>query len=168
MKLFVTLVGLLLAVTAQAQDAAKRDQHQMHRLHTDPAAYINSLDDPKRDEYQKPHQVLTALNIKPGEIIADIGAGTGYFTFRLADFVGDKGKVYAVDVSPEMIRHINRRTRDSKTTNVISILADNDDPLLPERSVNRIFVCDVWHHVENQTKYLAALKKILRQAARSS
>lgn len=162
MKLFVTLVGLLLAVTAQAQDAAKRDQHQMHRLHTDPAAYINALDDPKRDEYQKPHQVLTALNIKPGEIIADIGAGTGYFTFRLADFVGDKGKVYAVDVSPEMIRHINRRTRDSKTTNVISILADNDDPLLPERSVNRIFVCDVWHHVENQTKYLAALKKILR------
>jgi len=162
MKLFLTWVGLLLAVTAQAQDAAKRDQHQMQRLHTDPAAYINALDDPKRDEYQRPHQVLTALNIKPGEVIADIGAGTGYFTFRLAHFVGDKGRVYAVDVSPDMIRHINRRTRDSKTTNVLSILAENDDPLLPERSVNRIFVCDVWHHVENQTKYLVALKKILR------
>src|SRR4026208_1130367 len=99
MKLFLTLFGLLLAVTVYAQDPAKRDQQQMHQLHNDPKAYMKALEDPKRDEYQKPHEVLTALNIKPGETIADIGAGPGYFTFRLAHHVGNKGKIYAVDVS---------------------------------------------------------------------
>jgi len=162
MKLFVTLVGLLLAVTAQAQDPAKRDQQQMHRLHNDPKAYMQALEDPKRDEYQKPHEVMSALNIKPGEVIADIGAGSGYFTFRLSHFVGDKGKIYAVDVSPDMIRQINRRIRDTKAANVGTILAEPDDPLLPDRSVNRIFICDVWHHVENQTQYLSLMKKILK------
>jgi arsenite methyltransferase len=162
MRLFLTLVGSLLAVTVYAQDPAKRDQQQMHQLHNDPKAYMKALEDPKRDEYQKPHEVLTALNIKPGEVIADIGAGTGYFTFRLAHFVGAKGKVYAVDVSPDMIRHINRRIRETNAANVVSILAEPDDPLLADRSVNRIFICDVWHHVENQTKYLSLMKKILK------
>jgi arsenite methyltransferase len=145
-----------------AQDAARRDHQQMHRLHNDPKAYMKALEDPKRDAYQKPHEVLKALNLKPGETIADIGAGTGYFTFRLAHHVGDKGKVYAVDVSADMIRHINRRIRETKSANVVSILADLDDPLLPESSVNRFFICDVWHHVENQTQYLALMKKMLK------
>ena len=162
MKLFLTLVSLSLTVTVLAQDTANRDQQRMHQLHNNPKAYMNALEDPKRDQYQKPHEVLTALKINPGEVIADIGAGTGYFTFRLAHFVADKGRVYAVDVSPDMIRHINRRIRDTKATNVVSILAEPDDPLLPERSVNRIFICDVWHHVENQTKYLSLMKKLLK------
>jgi ubiquinone/menaquinone biosynthesis C-methylase UbiE len=162
MKLLLTLTGLLLAVTVHAQDATKRDPQQMHRLHSDPKAYMQALEDPKRDEYQKPHEVLSALNIKPGEVIADIGAGTGYFTFRLAHFVGEKGKVYAVDVSSDMIRHINRRIRETNAANVVSILAEPDDPLLPDRSVNRFFICDVWHHVENQSKYLSLMKKMLK------
>jgi cyclopropane fatty-acyl-phospholipid synthase-like methyltransferase len=163
MKQLLSVLSLLLAAGfVHAQDAVKRDQPQMHRLHDDPKAYMKSLDDPKRDEYQKPHDVLTALNIKPGEVIADVGAGSGYFTFRLAHFVGDKGKVFAVDVSPDMVRHVNRRIRETKTTNVVTILADNDDPLLPDRSVNRFFICDVWHHVENQTKYLSLMKKMLK------
>jgi ubiquinone/menaquinone biosynthesis C-methylase UbiE len=100
--------------------------------------------------------------LKPGEVVADIGAGSGYFTFHLARHVGEKGKVYAVDVSPDMILHINRRIRDAKATNVVSILADPADPLLPDQSVNRFFICDVWHHVENQTKYLSLMKKMLK------
>ena len=163
MKLVLSaLAVLILPVTVLAQDAAKRDLQQMHQLHNDPKSYIGALEDPKRDAYQKPHEVLTALNLKPGEVIADIGAGSGYFTFRLSHFVGDKGKVYAVDVSPDMILHINRRTRETKTTNVVSLLADADDPLLPDQSVNRFFICDVWHHVDNQTKYLSLMKKMLK------
>ena len=159
----VFLIALILSPAfLWAQDAVKRDEHQMHGLHNDPKAYIGSLEDPKRDAYQKPHEVLTALNIKPGEIVADIGAGSGYFTFRLAHFVGVKGKVYAVDVSPDMILHINRRIRALKATNVVSILADPDDPLLPDRSVNRFFFSDSWHHIENQPKYLALMKKMLK------
>ena len=163
MKLaLLALAASILPVTVLAQDAAKRDQQQMHQLHSDPKSYIGSLEDPKRDAYQKPHEVLTALSIKPGEVIADIGAGSGYFTFRLAHFVGDKGKVYAVDVSPDMVRHVNRRIRENKASNVVTILADPDDPLLPDQSVNRFFICDVWHHVDNQTKYLSLMKKMLK------
>ena len=163
MKLvWFVLTILALPLSVVGQDAVKRDQHKMHELHIDPKSYIGALEDPKRDAYQKPHEVLTALNIKPGEVIADIGAGSGYFTFRLAHFVGAKGKVYAVDVSPDMIRHVNRRIRETKASNVVSILADADDPLLPDQSVNRFFICDVWHHVENQTKYLSLMKKMLK------
>jgi ubiquinone/menaquinone biosynthesis C-methylase UbiE len=158
--LFFTL--LILPLTVTAQDAVKRDDHQMHRLHNDPKAYIGALEDPKRDAYQKPHEVVHALGLKPGYIIADIGAGSGYFTFHLARHVGDKGKVYAVDVSPEMILHVNRRIREFKMNNVVSVLADSDDPLLPDQSVNRFFICDVWHHIENPTKYLSLMKKILK------
>jgi ubiquinone/menaquinone biosynthesis C-methylase UbiE len=153
---------LFLPFCAAAQDDLKRDQHQMHRLHRDPKAYIGALEDPKRDAYQKPHEVVHALALKEGEMVADIGAGSGYFTFHLARHVGEKGRIYAVDVSPDMILHINRRIRDAKANNIVSVLAEPDDPLLPEQSVNRFFICDVWHHVKNQTKYLSLMKKMLK------
>jgi arsenite methyltransferase len=163
MKLLLGLLALLaVPLSAPAQDAVKRDHHEMHQLHRDSNAYIGMLEDPKRDAYQKPHEVLTALAIKPGEVIADIGAGSGYFTFRLAHHVGDKGRVYAVDVSPEMILHLNRRIRDLKAMNVSSILADPDDPLLPERSVNRFFFSTSWHHIDNHEKYLSLMKRLLK------
>ena len=163
MKLsFLLILLMALPSAVHAQDAVKRDDHQMHQLHRDPKAYIGALEDPKRDAYQKPHEVVHALGLKPGEIIADIGAGSGYFTFHLARHVGDKGKVYAVDVSPEMILHINRRTREQKANNVVALLADPDDPLLPDRSVNRFFFSDSWHHIDNQTKYLALMKRMLK------
>lgn len=163
MKSVAILFSLVfIPATISAQDAVKRDHHQMERLHNDPKSYIGALEDPKRDAYQKPEEVLMALGLKPGEVIADIGAGSGYFTFRLAHHVGDQGKVFAVDVSPDMIRFINRRTRELRATNVVSILADPDDPLLPDGSVNRFFFSDSWHHIENQTKYLSLMKKILR------
>ena len=153
---------LALPLSALGQDAVQRDPQQMHKLHRDSRAYIGMLDDPKRDAYQKPHEVLTALAIEPGEVIADIGAGSGYFTFRLAHRVGDKGRVYAVDISPDMIRHLNRRIRELKAMNVTAILADADDPLLADASIDRFFFSDSWHHIENQSKYLSLIKKMLK------
>ena len=85
MKLILFCLTLfILPLSAVAQDAVPRNEHEMHQLHSDPKAYIGALEDPKRDAYQKPQEVMTALGIKPGEVIADIGAGSGYFTFRLA------------------------------------------------------------------------------------
>jgi predicted methyltransferase len=135
--------------------------HEMHRLHQDSKAYIAMLDDPKRDAYQKPHEVITALTLKEGEVIADIGAGS-VFHFPVGPHVGDKGRVYAVDVSPEMVVHLNRRIRDLKLKNVVSILSAPDDPLLADASVDRFFICDTWHHIENHDRYLALLKKMLK------
>lgn len=154
------LLGPVLVVAAlQAQ--APQNPREMHRMHSDPKAYIAALEDPKRDAYQKPHEVMEALAVKEGEVIADIGAGSGYFTLRLARHVGDKGRVYAVDVSADMVRHLNGRIRDLGVLNVSTILAPPDDPLLPQ-PVDRFLIVDVWHHIEDQAGYLALMKKQLK------
>ena len=153
---------LLVPVLGSAQDAVQRDQHEMHRLHQDSQAYIKSLEDPKRDAYQKPHEVLTALNLKQGEVIADIGAGSGYFSFRFAQHVGQSGRVYAVDINPDMIVHMNRRIRELNLKNVITVLAEPGDPLLPDASVDRFFFSESWHHIENQARYLELMKRMLK------
>ncbi len=156
------LACVLLAPVAVAQDNKPREMREMHRLHQDPKAYIATLDDPARDEYQKPHDVITALDLKPGEVMADIGAGSGYFTFRLAHHLGETGRVYAVDVSPDMILHLNRRIRDLQAKNVVSILSAPDDPLLADGSIDRFFICDTWHHIGDHVHYLALVKKMLK------
>ncbi|HUP46452.1 MAG TPA: class I SAM-dependent methyltransferase, partial [Thermoanaerobaculia bacterium] len=148
------LAALLLLAPAGLGAQTVKHEHEAHRLHSDPAAYIAALENPARDAHQKPEQVIEALALKKGEVIADIGAGSGYFTLRLAREVGPKGHVYAVDVSPDMILHLNRRVRDAGLLNVSSILAPPDDPLLPE-AVDRFFIVDVWHHIEDQSGYLA-------------
>jgi ubiquinone/menaquinone biosynthesis C-methylase UbiE len=162
-RVILTALFLPLAVvparTAPAQ--APQGHQEVHRLHTDPKAYIAALEDPKRDAYQKPHEVMEALGVREGEIIADIGAGSGYFTLRLARHVGSTGRVYAVDVSPDMIRHLHGRVRDMGVLNVSPILAPPDDPLLPQ-AVNRFLIVNVWHHIENQTGYLNLMKKQLK------
>ncbi len=158
----LAIATFVLAVPAAAQDQTPRSHEEMHRLHQDTKAYIAMLEDPERDEYQKPHEVLMALDLKPGETIADIGSGSGYFTLRFAAHVGDTGRVLAVDIDPEMIRHLNRRVRDAGVRNVQTILAEPNDPLLPDASVDRFVVVDTWHHIEKQAEYLALMKKMLK------
>jgi arsenite methyltransferase len=156
------VVAMVWAFAGVAQDATHRDLHQMHQLHQDPKAYIAMLEDPARDAYQKPHEVVTALELKPGEVIADIGAGSGYFTFRLARHLSQEGRVYAVDISPEMILHLNRRIRDLNFRNVVTVLAPPDDPLLADASVDRFFICDTWHHIGDHPRYLGLIRKMLK------
>jgi SAM-dependent methyltransferase len=159
-----SMLSVLIVSTAllASQDTVKRTQDELHRLHQDSKAYIAFLEDPQRDAYQKPHEVITALDLKEGEVIADVGAGSGYFSLRFANQVGERGRVYAVDISPDMIRYLNRRIRDLNLRNVVTILAEPDDPLLPDGSIDRFFLCDTWHHIENRTAYLALMKRMLR------
>ena len=149
--------GAVIRIGAQTAQTA----HDAHRLHGDPAAYISALEDPKRDAYQKPDEVIAALALKPGETVADIGAGSGYFALRIAPRVVPGGHVYAVDVSPEMVRHLNQRVHASGIVNLSTILAPPDNPLLP-RPVDRVLFVNVWHHIENQPAYLSLLKKALK------
>src|SRR5512140_1203298 len=139
--LFATLAAAPLSFAQEAAPPA-----EMHHRHADSQAYIASLEDPARDAYQKPDEVMKALALRPGEVVADIGSGSGYFSVRFARAVGDTGRVYAVDVSPDMIRFLNRRVRDAGLRNVVTVLSDPDDPLLPDRSVDRFVIVDTWHH----------------------
>jgi ubiquinone/menaquinone biosynthesis C-methylase UbiE len=158
----VSIVALqLVVITATLAAQAPKDSQEAHRLHRDPHAFIAALEDPKRDAYQRPQEVMKALAIKEGESIADIGAGSGYFSIRFAHHVGAGGRVYAVDISPDMIRHLHARIRDLAILNVSPILAQADDPFLPQ-PVDRFVFVDVWHHIENQAGYLALIKKLLK------
>jgi ubiquinone/menaquinone biosynthesis C-methylase UbiE len=150
---------MALPVLAAAQ--AAQTPHDAHRLHGDSNAYIAALEDPNRDAYQKPEEVLKALDVKRGEVIADIGAGSGYFALRLAARVGREGHVYAVDVNPDMIRHLNRRVRDAGLLNISAILSAADDPFLPQ-AVDRFLFVNVWHHIEDRSGYVARMKKLLK------
>ena len=103
MKFWIAVFILVLSQGFLVAQNKKLTMEEMHQLHQDSNAYISFLEDPQRDAYQKPREVIMALGIREGEAIEDIGAGSGYFTFRLAGHVGDKGRVYAVDVSSDMI-----------------------------------------------------------------
>lgn len=154
--------ALTLACTRSGLAQKPATMEEMHRLHADSKAYIAVLDDPARDAYQKPHEVLEALALKEGERIADIGAGSGYFALRFARHVGPAGRVLAVDISPDMVLHLNERLRDAAVDNVRTVLARPEDPLLADGSVDRIFICDTWHHIPGHPAYLERLRKALR------
>lgn len=100
-----------------------------------------------RDEWQHPDQVIRSLDIRPGDRIADLGSGSGYFTGRLAAAVGPTGRVYAVDVDPGMTEYLAQRVRDEGYENVEIILAEYHDPLLPESGVDLIFTCNTYQHL---------------------
>jgi ubiquinone/menaquinone biosynthesis C-methylase UbiE len=157
------LFGIFLPVLPIAQDTPKqRTVEEIQQMHQDSKAYIAMLENPQRDAEQKPDEVIAALALKKGEILADIGAGSGYFSFRFARKVGNGGLVYAVDINPDMIVYMNRHIRDLKLKNVVTVLSVPDDPLLVDSSVDRFFICNTWHHVQNRTQYLALMKKMLK------
>ena len=154
---------LCLPLLLFTQNAAKpKTAEEIHKMHQDPKAYISMLESPQRESEQKPQEVLAALALKNGEIVADIGAGSGYFSFRFARQVGNNGRVYAVDISPDMILYMNRRIREQKLNNVVTVLSAADDPLLPDIAIDRFFICNTWHHIQNQTQYMALMKKMLK------
>jgi len=124
------------------------------------------LNSPWRARWQQPEAVIRSLSIRQGSSVADLGAGGGYFTFRLADAVGPTGKVYAVDVDKGSLDYIARRAKEQGYTNVEVILAKYDDPLLPKGGVDLIFTCNTYHHLENRSDYFASAARYLRPDGR--
>lgn len=119
-----------------------------------------------RDQWQQPEKVIAVLKLRPGDQVADLGAGGGYFTFKLAQAVGPAGKVYAVDIDREMTDLIAQQAQKDSVTNVESILAKSNDPLLPKTGVELIFTSNTYHHIDNRVAYFTNLRKYLRPGGR--
>ena len=117
------------------------------------------LEDPGRDEWQKPHEVMMALKLKPTDVVADIGAGTGYFARR---FAMHAAKVYAVDIDAGLLAIAAK----SAPVNLVTIVSKADDPLLAPASVDVIFFCDVLHHLENRPDYYRVMSAALKRDGR--
>ncbi len=117
--------------------------------------YIEFLERKDRDLWQKPDTVIKELSLKGTEKIADVGAGSGYFSFRLSKEL-PKGKVYAIDIEPEMIRHIHHKAVSSNIRNIEEVFSTLDNPHIPE-DVDLVFICDVLHHIKNREDWLKAV-----------
>jgi 2-polyprenyl-3-methyl-5-hydroxy-6-metoxy-1,4-benzoquinol methylase len=125
-----------------------------------------TLESPNRTATQKVAEVLSDLSLKPGMIVADIGAGSGFFSRPLAKAVAPGGKVYAVDIQQGLLDYINKRDTEENIHNVQTVLGEFDDPKLPVRNVDLAFINDVLHHIEHRAVYLKALGTYMKPAGR--
>ncbi len=124
------------------------------------------LDRPEREVEENPRRMVELLGLKPGNVVADIGAGSGYLTFRMAPLVVPKGFVYAVDIQPEMLQIIRKRSSEKKLTNVKPVLGKIDDPKLPAASVDLILLVDVYHEFSHPYEMTVAMVRALKPGGR--
>lgn len=126
---------------------------------------INWLERDSRKREERPDKAIEALELKPGSVVADIGAGSGYFTFRISEAIPD-GKVLAVDIQPEMIEFLEKKKKRLQATNVATILCTETDPKLPAESVDLALFVDVYHEIAFPYEYMQALIKGLKPGGR--
>jgi len=119
-----------------------------------------------RAGWQLPDRVIESLRIQSGEHVADVGAGNGYFTFRLAAAVGPTGRVYAVEVEDDRVAELERRARDGGHDNVVVVKGEYADPLLPDGEIDLVLFCNSYHHIEDRVAYFDHLRSDLAEEGR--
>jgi ubiquinone/menaquinone biosynthesis C-methylase UbiE len=127
---------------------------------------LGRLEDPARARWQRPVELVRALGLRPGQTVAEIGAGSGYLVRRLARAVGPRGRVFAVDVEPRMLPVLLDRLRRARIGNVTPVLGWDDDPLLPAGTVDVVLVVNTYHHFPGGPRYLRRLARLLRARGR--
>jgi cyclopropane fatty-acyl-phospholipid synthase-like methyltransferase len=153
-------------ITSMAQEHPPTSfEHAGHNHPFDnPEKWSAEFDDPARDQWQKPHEIITALSLRPTDLVADIGAGTGYLSVRLARHL-TAGTVYAVDAEKNMIQHLAERAKASGIYNLRPILAETTSANLPER-VDICVLLDVYHHISARPDYFKRLADSLKPGGR--
>jgi|SRR5689334_10919022 len=121
---------------------------------------------PERIEEEQPDRMLDALHLRPGMVVADIGAGVGYHALRLSARVGPQGRVYATDIQPEMLAILRRSLADQGVNNVVQVLSDDATTGLPSRAIDLALMVDVYHELSQPERFLAALKEALKPDGR--
>lgn len=162
------LVLFLSPVFTQAQSTpqASTQQTSPRKASTPYTGDLSVFDSPGRDERLQINRVMDILEIMPGKTVADIGAGSGWFTVRAARRVTETGGVYAVDINPEAMRYIEKRTQKEGVRNVKTILSKSDDPQLPANKIDSVLLLKTYHEVEKPVALLRNLRASLRPGAK--
>jgi len=160
-----TLTAILLVLLPLTVVAAQEHDHgdhdaTVHHSFDDVERWVQIFDSPERNKWQRPAKVIRIIGLNGGETVADVGAGTGYFTQVLSRAVGPQGKVFAIDIEPEMLEYIDQR-EDLGRAEIVTVQADPDDPKLPDGEVDVILVVNTWHHIDGRTEYLKKLRRAL-------
>jgi len=155
--------ALVLFLSAAASACAQTVDHSRHSF-GGAEKWAQVFDDPERDAWQKPHEVLQALKLAPDASVADIGSGTGYFAVRLAHRV-PKGRVYGVDAEPDMVRYLAERAKREGLANLTAVAAKPNDPGIPS-AVDLVILVDTYHHVPDRERYFRSLQQSLKPGGR--
>jgi ubiquinone/menaquinone biosynthesis C-methylase UbiE len=175
----VSSLAVALAITAyvaaqtQAPDRPRSQPGtdvpaEINKAFQDPdvAAFIKRFESESREVYNHREEIVNALGLTPRMEVADIGAGTGLFTRIIADRLGPKGKVFAVDISPAFLKHIADEAKKRGKTNVQTVQGTQETTKLPPHSIDVAFLCDVYHHLEKPKRSLASIHAALRPGGR--
>ena len=132
----------------------------------DVKGFIKKFESDDREVFAKRHEIVAALGLRPGMAVADVGAGTGLFTRLFAEKVGKTGRVYAVDIAPRFLAHIAAEAKKHGQSQVVTVQGSQSSTNLAHESVDLVFLCDVYHHLENPEKTLASIRQALRPRGR--
>lgn len=155
-----------LALTRIIESQEPADAQRITRPTSTPyTGDLSIFEDPERDERLQINRVMEILKIKQGSNVADIGAGSGWFTVRAARRVGETGAVYAVEINRDYLKHIEARAVKEKLTNIHTVLGKEDDPLLPRESVDAVLILKTYHEVAQPILLLAHLREAMRAGA---
>lgn len=145
---------------------AQKPSENPHHGFNDAAYWAKIFESPQRAKWQKPDQVVSALKLKPGQTVIDIGAGTGYFTRRFAQAVAPSGKAIGLDIEPEMVAYMQADAKKVGARDYDARIVKPDDPGLAPGSVDLVFFCDTLHHMGNRVAYFRKLAAALRPGGR--
>lgn len=167
---FLFPILAVLATPLAADPPKKADHHQHGKKEVDPmdhdfkdaAAWAKRFDDPERAAWQKPEEVVSLMAIEAGMIVADLGAGTGYFLGHLAQAVGPTGRVLGLDPEPKMVAYMQTRIDSEGLKQALARVVPYDEPGLGDASVDRVLIVNTWHHIDQRGEYSAKLLQTLR------
>jgi predicted O-methyltransferase YrrM len=170
LKIIVIHAVLVFVILTYPVEGYTQHEHKEHpaseQRFDDIDRWVRLFEDPERDEWQKPAEVVKRLNLKEGYVIADIGAGTGYFTRLFAEAVGPSGKALGLDVEPSMVKYMKEDARKLELKNYEARIVRADDPGLKPGSVDVVFICNTYHHIEQRVDYLTRLSRGLKTEGR--
>src|SRR5262245_4878345 len=159
--LLLLALGFVVSISP-AQEKSVRPGINKDFENPDVKDFIGKFEVESREIFTLRKEIVEACKLKPGMTVADIGAGTGFFTQMFAKEVGDKGKVYAVDIAPKFIEHIEKTCKEAGIKNVTGVVCTPDNVKLPPRSIDLAFICDTYHHFEFPFKTMASIHEALR------
>jgi arsenite methyltransferase len=165
-RLAVVPIIVILAVAAPMRTLAQEHEPSAHHGFSDVQHWLKVFESPERDRWQKPDEVVKAMGLKPGETVVDIGAGTGYFTRRFAAAVAPNGRAIGLDVELGMVEQMKKDAAARGLKNYEARVVKPDDAGLANDSVDVIFLCDTFHHIENRPAYFRKLIPAFRPGGR--
>lgn len=167
------VMGLVVALPAPGQDTkappkGSKPPKGINKSfeHPDVEKYLKKFETEDREVYAKRHEIVDAIGLAEGMNVADVGAGTGIFTRLFAEKVGPAGKVFAVDIAPEFLEHIAVESKKRGHSQVRTVKADQKSTHLPEDSMDVVFLCEVYHHLENPSLSLKSIREALKPSGR--